>query len=377
MSAGPTRPAVGAGSMVTTTPSPTSSRREAGGGRDPDRPQSTSPLHVRRDRVRGLRRRHDRLGAAGERRRRRGARHVHRPAAGHLHGRTGGAERARPGRLAERCVEPMLRAAVEIVDGLVAIHWRVAGGWWRTDNGRFDGRYRHVEVLVVGGREAGRRAATEAAAVGSGDRVAWSTRPGRGPNRRRRGDDPIDCRRHLPDHGYDVIADRRPGQQTEGASTARAGRIVLATGAVGRPLVFRDNDRPGIMLAGSAAAYVQALTSFRVGGSSSSPPTPGAVGGPRPRGGRGGDRRARGSTDQRPGDRQGTAAPAACAVLLDGRRVEADLLLVSGGWNPNVALPTGAGARSGTTKTPPRLAPGPRTQRRRDRPRRRRRRRPA
>ena len=35
----------------------------------------------------------------------------------------------------------------------------------------------------------------------------------------------------------------------------RAKRIVLATGALERPPVFRDNDLPGTMLAGAAAAY--------------------------------------------------------------------------------------------------------------------------
>ncbi|MFD1379779.1 FAD-dependent oxidoreductase [Fodinicurvata halophila] len=36
----------------------------------------------------------------------------------------------------------------------------------------------------------------------------------------------------------------------------RAGHVVMATGAIERPLVFRDNDRPGIMLASAASAYV-------------------------------------------------------------------------------------------------------------------------
>ena len=36
----------------------------------------------------------------------------------------------------------------------------------------------------------------------------------------------------------------------------KAGRVVLATGAHERPLVFADNDRPGIMLAGAAQRYV-------------------------------------------------------------------------------------------------------------------------
>ncbi len=36
----------------------------------------------------------------------------------------------------------------------------------------------------------------------------------------------------------------------------RTSRVVLATGALERPLVFANNDRPGVMLAGSARAYV-------------------------------------------------------------------------------------------------------------------------
>ena len=36
----------------------------------------------------------------------------------------------------------------------------------------------------------------------------------------------------------------------------RAGQVVLATGAIERPLVFADNDRPGIMLAGAVRAYL-------------------------------------------------------------------------------------------------------------------------
>ena len=36
----------------------------------------------------------------------------------------------------------------------------------------------------------------------------------------------------------------------------RARQVVLATGAHERPLVFADNDRPGVMLASAAQAYV-------------------------------------------------------------------------------------------------------------------------
>ncbi len=36
----------------------------------------------------------------------------------------------------------------------------------------------------------------------------------------------------------------------------RAGHVIMATGAIERPLVFRDNDRPGIMLSSAAQTYI-------------------------------------------------------------------------------------------------------------------------
>ncbi len=38
--------------------------------------------------------------------------------------------------------------------------------------------------------------------------------------------------------------------------TVRAKAIVFATGAIERPLVFNNNDRPGVMLASAARTYV-------------------------------------------------------------------------------------------------------------------------
>lgn len=38
----------------------------------------------------------------------------------------------------------------------------------------------------------------------------------------------------------------------------RAGKVILATGAIERPLVFEDNDRPGVMLASATRQYLQA-----------------------------------------------------------------------------------------------------------------------
>src|SRR5690625_419000 len=37
----------------------------------------------------------------------------------------------------------------------------------------------------------------------------------------------------------------------------RAGQVIIASGAIERPLIFRDNDRPGIMLASAASSYLR------------------------------------------------------------------------------------------------------------------------
>ncbi len=66
------------------------------------------------------------------------------------------------------------------------------------------------------------------------------------------------------DHNYLVLLERvadhlapteRRGRIRQRVWHVRAKQVVLATGAHERPLVFADNDRPGVMLASAAAAY--------------------------------------------------------------------------------------------------------------------------
>lgn len=66
------------------------------------------------------------------------------------------------------------------------------------------------------------------------------------------------------DHNHLTLVERRtdhlprgsaPGISRQRLWNLRAGRVVLATGAHERPLVFAGNDRPGIMLAGAARSY--------------------------------------------------------------------------------------------------------------------------
>jgi sarcosine oxidase, subunit alpha len=55
----------------------------------------------------------------------------------------------------------------------------------------------------------------------------------------------------------DHLADPDPRLPRERLWQVRAKKVVLATGAHERPLVFADNDRPGIMLAEAARTYLQ------------------------------------------------------------------------------------------------------------------------
>jgi sarcosine oxidase, subunit alpha len=170
--------------------------------------------------------------------------------------------------------EPMLRATqVDLVEGLDAVAVNGKGRLTpEPDSGRFDKRYAHCEVLVVGG---GRSGLTAALAAGrSGDRVILV-------------DEQAELGGRLLSAGWDdwlsaaiaelaaipkvrlltratavglydqnlvLIAERRDGGGR--LWQLRAKRVVLATGAHERPLIFANNDRPGVMLAGAARTYV-------------------------------------------------------------------------------------------------------------------------
>lgn len=65
------------------------------------------------------------------------------------------------------------------------------------------------------------------------------------------------------DHNFVALLERRPIAAAETGRLAReclwkvrAKQVVLATGAIERPLIFANNDRPGVMLANAARTYV-------------------------------------------------------------------------------------------------------------------------
>ena len=193
---------------------------------------------------------------------------------------------------------------------------------------RYDTVHRRVDVLVIGGGTAGRAAA--AAAEGTVLLV-----DDRGPH----------------DAPYEVLAPATALAIYEGPLVPvaaddvlyriRAGRVVVATGALEQPLVFPGNDLVGVMLpegvrrlvgewavrpgeravlVGEAALALESLLAsagVQIAAESPSPKSLAARG-----------RRGRLSS-----------------VTLDGREVACDLLVASGGLQPAYSLAAQAGAR--------------------------------
>ena len=179
--------------------------------------------------------------------------------------------------------EPMVPATtVELVDGLVARSLAGVGDLPDTrDLSRYDKKFRHIDVLVVGAGLAGLKAAAEYAAKGK-DVVVCDDQPAPGGHARLIDAEIPEELLHvltlpnvtylsrttvtgLYDQGYSVAIERRTDHVSSKVSTDkarirvwhfRAGHTVLAPGAFQRHLVFANNDRPGIMLSHAAATYV-------------------------------------------------------------------------------------------------------------------------
>jgi len=142
------------------------------------------------------------------------------------------------------------------------------------DPARHDMMHTHCDVLVVGGGPAGLAAALAAGRGGARVILAEADRELGGALRRRPGQlesgwldgaaaelavlpetrvltDTVVFGRY--DGNYLVAAERDAGGRLW---HIRARRVVLASGAIERPLVFPGNDRPGIMLASAVETYV-------------------------------------------------------------------------------------------------------------------------
>ncbi|GHD13569.1 sarcosine oxidase subunit alpha family protein [Zhihengliuella salsuginis] len=189
--------------------------------------------------------------------------------------------------------ESMLPATtVEIAEGMEVNYLSGRGVLDpRPDEAVYDHKYVHADVLIVGAGPAGLAAAREAAKTGArtilmddqpsaggsllsergttiddGDAVEWIAAT---MDRLARAEEFVYLPRTTAFGSYDenfVVAvqhrtdhlpsARRPGVSRQRIWHVRASQVVLATGAHERPIVFANNDRPGIMLASAVRTYL-------------------------------------------------------------------------------------------------------------------------
>ena len=156
------------------------------------------------------------------------------------------------------------------------------------DPDRYSKTYAHCDVLVVGAGPAGIVAALAAGAAGArviladeqaelGGSLLASGEPVDGKPAGEWLAEAVAALARMPevtllprttafgyyDHNYltlmervaDHLAAPPPHAPRQRLWRVRARQVVLATGAIERPLVFADNDRPGIMMASAAATY--------------------------------------------------------------------------------------------------------------------------
>jgi sarcosine oxidase, subunit alpha len=246
--------------------------------------------------------------------------------------------------------EPMAApTTVELSDGLVASSLPGRGRLGTAaDPARYDAVHAHCDILVVGASQAGLTAAASAAQSGArvilvDEHAEIGPAPGAQLLPRTTVFGYYDDN-YLLARERRFVADQRASR--ERIWRLRARRVVLATGAHERSIAFADNDRPGVMLAGAARTYLNryavapgrraVIFTTNEGGYAAAA-----------------DLAAAGVeiaaiVDPRESGRVVTGVRGeqrVSAVLVGDEEIPADLLLVSGGWQPAVHLYSQAGGR--------------------------------
>ena len=135
------------------------------------------------------------------------------------------------------------------------------------DPDRYDTFHEHCDVLVIGGGRAGVEAARRAADARQRVILVEQNEGFGADITALRGCSDVRCLPHTTAVAYydhDLIAlvesvagDGHAHAPRERLWLVRAGSVVLATGRIEQPLIFCNNDRPGVMLAGSALKYLR------------------------------------------------------------------------------------------------------------------------
>ncbi|MEY3272585.1 MAG: hypothetical protein RLZZ341_1486, partial [Pseudomonadota bacterium] len=126
------------------------------------------------------------------------------------------------------------------------------------DPDRYDEVSRQAEVLVVGGGAAGAQAALAAARAGAQVLLLEASPHLTETDALRAAG--IECHTRctvigLYDHGLATAVQTVGGVVRERLWKVRARRTIIAIGAFERPMLFPDNDRPGVMLASAVEQY--------------------------------------------------------------------------------------------------------------------------